>query len=196
MKWITYSLLAGILYAIGYLFYTQEVKYWVPTPVPENYQSVSLGSEVNLEEFQSSGKKFIHFYNPNCPCSKFNTKSYKALLKEYHKKFECYVVIQRTLDGLDDDDRSFLKELDVEVLVDLDKKIAKAYGVYATPQIVLVDEEDKIYYRGNYNQARYCTNLKTNFAKMAIDSMLTGSQYLFPAVAFTAYGCDLNRNTD
>ena len=84
----TYSSLGFILFLIGYLFYIQEIKYWIPTPIPQGFEHVALGSKVHLKSFNSPGKKFIHFYNPNCPCSKFNTRSYKDLLRKYRDKFD------------------------------------------------------------------------------------------------------------
>ncbi|MEM9341038.1 MAG: AhpC/TSA family protein [Bacteroidota bacterium] len=194
-KLVTYTSLVVIFSLIAAFFYIQEIQYWTPTPLPKGFKPIAIGTKVDLNLFRSSEKKLIHFYNPNCPCSKFNTPSYKALLKQYRHDFDCYVVIQKAIKGLDNKEADFLKELNVKIVVDLDKRLANAYGVYSTPQIVLVDEMDQIYYRGNYNQARYCTNPQTNFAKIAIDSMLRGSEYLFPSSAFTAYGCSLNRKT-
>ena len=188
--------LAVILGCITFLFYFQEVQYWLPTPIPKGFQTIAIGSEVELLDPHSGKKKFIHFYNPNCPCSKFNQENYRALLRDYNQKFDCYVVIQKTLDGLNDEEQTFLSGLGASLIVDTNKEIAKAFGVYATPQIVLTDESNKIYYRGNYNQSRYCTQPATNYAKIAIDSLLSHSQYLFPPPAFTAYGCDLNKPTD
>lgn len=191
----TVSLLGCVLLTIGYLFYSQELKYWMLTPIPKGFKSIDIGSEVDVDLIRSSDRKFIHFYNPNCPCSKFNTRSYKSLLRQYGNDFACYVVIQKSIKGLTGDEIEFLKKLNVEIVVDTDRHLANAYGVYSTPQIVLVDAMNHIYYRGNYNQARYCSSLATNYAKIAIDSMLRGTEYLFPKNAFSAYGCSLDRKT-
>ncbi len=185
-----------IITCIGYIFYTQELQYWLPTPVPEDYKEVPIGEFVSLENFNEGKKKFIHFYNPNCPCSKFNFTTYKELLKNYSGEFECYAVVQETLEGISQRDLDYLKKLNVTLIADEDKTIAKAMGVYATPQIVLLDEANSIYYRGNYNQSRYCTNAVTSYAQIAIDSLLVKSQFYFPATAFTAYGCPLERHAD
>lgn len=194
---IAHGSLVVISISIGVLFYQQEVKYWLPTEIPTDYVDVPLGTKVELSLVNVSGdrKKFFHFYNPNCPCSKFNFKSYKELLKNYSKDFDCYAVVQNSLGGVSEDTKQYLKSLGVKLIRD-DKSIANLLGVYATPQIVLLDQDDKIYYRGNYNQARYCTNKATNYAQIAIDSMLIKSQYHFPKNAFTAYGCTLERHTD
>ncbi len=195
-KIITGFILITILSSISYLFYQQEIKYWVPTPVPEDHVHIEIGTEVRFAGFVPEKKKFIHFYNPNCPCSKFNFASYKQLINDYQQHFELYAVVQETAEGIRSSELDYLKKLGVKLIVDQDKEIAKKFGVYSTPQVVLMDEEDKIYYRGNYNQTRYCTNKQSSFAKMAIDSLINGKTYLFPNTAFTAYGCSLERKTD
>ncbi len=181
---------------IGYIFYTQELQYWLPTPVPANYEEVPIGQLVSLNDFDEGRKKFIHFFNPNCPCSKFNFATYQELLKNYSKDFDCYAVVQNTLEGISAADLDYLRKLNVTLIADDNKRIATALGVYATPQIVLLDEDNNLYYRGNYNQARYCTNTATSFAQIAMDSLLVKSQFYFPATAFTAYGCTLEKHTD
>ena len=194
-KFIAYGTLTIIMATISYLFYHQEIQYWLPTPVPGDYQAVPFGTEVNLKFLQKGRKKFIHFYNPNCPCSRFNLQSYKSLLRNYHQDFDCYAIVQNTVEGVSGSNVDFLKELDVQLIADQDKKIAKQCGVYATPQIVLLDENNQVYFRGNYNKSRYCTQPATNYAKIAIDSMLSESYFVFPTSALKAYGCDLEKHT-
>ena len=47
-------------------------------------------------------------------------------------------------------------------------------------------------YRGNYNVTRYCRERETEFARLAIESVLSGrTPPPFPAAATTAYGCPL-----
>ena len=61
---------------------------------------------------------------------------------------DTYLVVQNTSEGLS---RSFKKELEdlkVKVIVDDQKTIAKSCGVYATPQIALIDINKKLYYKG------------------------------------------------
>ena len=178
------------------LFYIQEVRYWLPTPVPDNYKVVQTGAIVDIPTIQTGRKKFIHFYNPNCPCSKFNFSTYKSLIRDYHRDFDCYAVIQNTTKGMAETDLSYLKKLGVKVIADQNKAIAVACGVYSTPQVVLLDEQNHLYYRGNYNKTRYCTNPATNYAQTAIDSLLRETYYLFPVSATVSYGCDLERSTD
>ena len=73
-----------------------------------------------------------------------------------------------------------------------DQSIAAACGVYSTPQAVLLDTDHKLYYRGNYNKSRYCTDKKSNYAQMAIDSLLMKQHNpIFSQTALKSYGCSL-----
>src|SRR5882762_8640971 len=75
-------LLAGI---IG-LFWHNEWKYSLPTPVPTGYRNVPPGTKVGLQALQTGAIKkpvFLHFFNPDCPCSRFNMPHFRELVKKY-----------------------------------------------------------------------------------------------------------------
>ncbi len=88
------------------------------------------------------------------------------------------------------------KKFDAKIPVYFDQKIAKSCGVFSTPQAVLMDSSQKLYFRGNYNKTRYCTDAATNYAQQAIDSLLSHtSAPSFDALALRAYGCSLPKCT-
>ncbi|MEP6930797.1 MAG: AhpC/TSA family protein, partial [Flavobacterium sp.] len=61
---------------------------------------------------------------------------------------------------------------------------------------VIIDPSQNLYYRGNYNKTRYCTNADSNYAQMAIDSLLKQTlSPSFDALALRAYGCSLPKCT-
>lgn len=80
--------------------------------------------------------------------------------------------------------------LGIESVVDETGSIGQEAGVYSTPQAVLVDVEGRLYFRGNYNVSRYCAVRETEFARIALESMLAGKPAQpLTAAAATAYGC-------
>lgn len=182
---------------ISYLFWINEWKYHLPTPVPVNYTSVPTGTLIKLPEqlFADNSKPvFIHFFNPECPCSRFNIQHFKSLVKKYNHELNFAVVVMNSKEKY-----SIVKiqdEFDLNIPVIFDASIAKSCGVYSTPQAVILDANRKLYYRGNYNKSRYCTDVKSDYAKMAIDSLLNNN--LLPSFnkdALTAYGCTLSNCT-
>jgi thiol-disulfide isomerase/thioredoxin len=178
---------------ITYLFWKNEYKYTLPTPVPVNYKAVPIGAPIQLKGklALTSGKPiFIHFFNPDCPCSRFNIPHIESLVKKYGDRMAFTIVVI----GKDADytEKEIQDKFDLTVPVLFDKSIADACGVFSTPQAVILDVNHKLYYRGNYNRTRYCADEKTNFAQIAIDSLLNKSPNpTFDKLALKAYGCVL-----
>jgi hypothetical protein len=169
------------------LFWKQELKYALPTPVPRAYIPVMLQTSIRLPEAVNA-PVFLHFFNPECPCSRFNRKYFNQLIYQYKDKIKFKVVIPPYASL--EDAKSFF-DSDVEVILDT-HGWAKACGVYATPQAVIIDEKSQLFYRGNYNRTRYCTDPSTNYAEQALQAFVN-KQPLPPSamdeLARRAYGC-------
>lgn len=186
----------ALILAIGCLFWQNEFKYSLPTPVPQNYKNITMGSKIDLDQCCAYDNKpiFIHFFNPDCPCSRFNAPHVSALIKKYGDKINFKIVVLNK-------NRNFTIEeiqekFEAKIPVYFEKSIAEKCGVFSTPQAVLMDASHNLYYRGNYNKTRYCTDSQSNYAQMAIDSLLNKNMPpLFNALALRAYGCSLPKCT-
>ncbi len=192
IKIVVVSLLILIGASISFVFWKQELQYVTPTPVPHDYQPVTVNHTVELASLplkENHKPIHLHFFNPDCPCSRFNIDQFMSLVRTYNEEIDFYVVVP-TQEHQESVNIKF-KGI-VSVLVDPEQEIAREFGVYSTPQAVLVDTTGKLFYRGNYNRTRYCLDPKTNFAKMAIESIIAGeSAPDFHAEATTSYGCEL-----
>ena len=180
-----------IFIAIAGIFWHNEYAYSLPTPVPADYCKVMQGDAVNLEGKIGMHEKpvFLHFFNPACPCSKFNIPHFKSLVKKYHDEIDFAIVVLSNDESYSAADIRDKFNLDIPVY--FDEVIAKKCGVYSTPQAVLLND-NKLYYRGNYNKSRYCTAKNSNYAEMAIDSLLGNiSKPVFNQYALVSYGCTL-----
>jgi hypothetical protein len=83
-------------------------------------------------------------------------------------------------------------KFDLKIPVSFDSSIAAVCGVYSTPQAAIIDTNGRLYYRGNYNKSRYCTDKRSNYAQMAIDSLLSHhTNPIFSMAAIKSYGCEL-----
>ncbi|NIJ55456.1 DUF6436 domain-containing protein [Dyadobacter arcticus] len=184
--------LTMLLSSVGVLFWYNDWKYRLPTPVPANYVNVPPGTKIDLGKMiQSTGDKpvFLHFYNPECPCSRFNKSHFQSLVRSYGNSVHFVVVVLSdkaySADEIQD-------KLGLKIPVVFDESIATRCGVYSTPQAALIDKDQKLYYRGNYNASRYCTEEKTAYAKIALNGLLK-SQSLptLTAQALKSYGCTM-----
>lgn len=148
--------------------------------------------DLNLTPIQLDANRptFLHFFNPACPCSRFNLDHLRSLIQSHQAQVRFIAVLQGDQPNLRE---AFGKlGLNMESVIDLNGAIARAAGVYATPQAVLINRQGQLYYRGNYNSSRYCTTKETEFARIAIESLRDGKPHQpIPLEARTAYGCPL-----
>ncbi|MEX2336058.1 MAG: redoxin domain-containing protein [Fulvivirga sp.] len=134
------------LMIIGKIFWEQELKYTQPTPVPDGYTAIPVNQllDQNISLLQKSRRpKHLHFYNPDCPCSRFNMSHFSSLVRKYSKKIDFYIVLP-TAEHLEAIAAEFGNA--VPVIADPDDKLAKACGVYSTPQAVVIDTSGKLYF--------------------------------------------------
>jgi hypothetical protein len=192
-KWMVIAWLVILFSGISLLFWHNEYVYSLPTPVPVNYHAVPVGEFIDLDgklKLVENKPIFIHFFNPKCPCSRFNIPHVKSLVKQYGNRISFVIVV------ISKDSSYTIKEIqnkfDLKIPVLFDQSIAVSCGVYSTPQAVILDTHHKLYYRGNYNKSRYCTDKNSNYAQIALDSLLkNNSIQLFSELATKAYGCQL-----
>ncbi len=193
---IVCTILTAIFFVIGTIFWYQEGQYLLPTPVPENYASVAPKTLINLDSTiltePLSKPTLLHFFSPDCPCSRFNLKHFLALQKKYQDRVLFYAVVTDVEKAASA--RKMLDQ-DIVVLIDKDEKLARTCGVYSTPQAAILQADNTLFFRGNYNRARYCTDKNSNFVQMALDSLIARKNPpLFSPVATNSYGCVLSKN--
>jgi peroxiredoxin len=186
----------GLLFAgIGLIFWQQELKYLTPTPVPPGYKAVAVAEAVELPaelDVESGKPVLLHFFNPDCPCSRFNTQHFISLAREYGTRVTFGVILVGSHDTRPVVELLQRYELQLPVVADPEHQLAERSGVYATPQAVLIDAAGKLYYRGNYNRSRYCTDRSTNYVQRALEALCQNeAPPAFPLQATTAWGCEL-----
>ncbi len=173
--------------AMGAVFWQQELKYQLPTPVPAQYAAVPAGAPVNRTLLPRGSAYFLHFYNPDCPCSRFNARHIHSLIRQFSDSVSMYIVVASQVD-VSKAQREFGAE---KILVDSDNAIARMCGVYSTPQAAIIDHNGNLYYRGNYNRSRYCTAKASNFAELSLVALLNRQPSpAFGLMATQAYGCE------
>ncbi|CAG5068125.1 hypothetical protein DYBT9623_00854 [Dyadobacter sp. CECT 9623] len=180
-----------LLSVVGALFWYNDWVYQLPTPVPRNYVSVATGTRINLGQDINVSEKpvLLHFYNPECPCSRFNKSHFQSLVRSYGDKVQFTVVVlsdkKYSVEQIQD-------KIGLDIPVSFDQSLATRCGVYSTPQAALIDQEQQLYYRGNYNASRYCTDEKTAYAKIALDGLLKSESLpTLGTQALTSYGCSM-----
>jgi hypothetical protein len=181
-------LLILCIFGIIKVFWEQELQYAQPTPRPYGFAQTAFSQQLALPDSSGNGQAlFLHFFNPDCPCSRFNIKHVQQLIASYGKQITFKAIIPPYAD--EGRAREMLGDK-IPVIVDEDNRWAEACGVYSTPQAVIIDEGSVLYFRGNYNRSRYCTDPKTNYAELALIDFIKGRE--LPALdiyAIQSYGC-------
>jgi hypothetical protein len=194
---VTFSVLlvGACISGIGAIFWQQELKYALPTPIPADFIPVPLGTSIEISHpLIPDGPVFLHFFNPDCPCSKFNLSHLKFLRPKIEAQMTFVAIIPHFAD-----EKAARKQLGegTRIITDTSGSLAGACGIYATPQAVILDAQHTLYFKGNYNQSRYCTKKETSYAEMALGYFSAGKPApFFDALATTPFGCSTDPQTE
>ena len=175
------------------LFWYNEYRYTLPTPVPPHYKKIVNGRHIKLGkdlQFNNNKPIFLHFFNPDCPCSRFNIRHFKEIVQQYGNKanFAIIVITRQPFDA-----KAIQRKFELSIPVIHNPALAILCGVYSTPQAVIINGEGRLFYRGNYNRSRYCTDTQTAYARQAIDNLVNKrANSIKDLLATTAYGCQLS----
>lgn len=192
-KVLVISLLALIFATISLILWQAEFQYSLPTPIPEDYEEIFVGTCVDLPagiNLDPMGKaQFLHFFNPDCPCSRFNAGHFKYLYKTFSQELDFKVVIP---EGSSISKTQKLLERDISIIHDKEARWSHAVGVYSSPQAAIIDREGELYFRGNYNKARFCTLQGSNYAEISLKMLVKGLEApVWDFYATRSYGCQL-----
>lgn len=196
IKILLFTLLSVLAFSfVLWVFYEQEVKYALPTPIPENFIDVEIGETIQDEKVQAlvnHSSTLFHFYSFECSCSRFNMEQFQKIVKKYGGAITIKVILQS------DDTRDITRfkekyDMDVAVVLDHDGSISDLLGIYSTPQAVILNEASTIYFKGNYNKARFCTKSQTQYTEIALNYYLKGEKMPESILKEMSmpYGCSL-----
>lgn len=194
-KAVVISWLGIVVLGMALLFWHNEWVYNLPTPVPARYRAVYSGEKIDLSSImprRAEKPVFLHFFNPSCPCSRFNMPHFKELVKEYGHAVNFSIVVMSSKEYTE---KEIQEKYDLPIPVYFDSSIAASCGVYSTPQAVIINNDRQLHYRGNYNKSRYCTDKKSNYAQIALEALLHQRTVNPDVYATRAYGCQLPKCT-
>src|SRR5689334_1677786 len=137
-----------LLLVVGAFWY-QEGQYLLPTPRPPRLTQTAVGLPLALpaeilQKIQavSSRPTLLHFFNPACPCSRFNLDHIRQLRAAFRDKANLLIVVEG---GKGSDPEADLRRegLDAPVIADPSGEIAGHCGIYSTPQAVILDADGR-----------------------------------------------------
>lgn len=190
----TVAVLMGL---VGGAFWHEDMRYSLPTPRPAALVQPEIGTVLDLSDVADARDPrptLLHFFNPACPCSRFNLEHVRGLVAQFGRQVRFVAVLEDATTGADSRAAFARLEVGMPAVVDDGGDIAAACGVYSTPQAVLLEADGRLCFRGNYNITRYCADPATEFARLAIlDLLARRTPAAPPPESATAYGCELPR---
>ncbi len=193
--WRTVAVLASTLLCLTVAatsFWYQDWRYSLPTPRPPGLVQAAPGTAVEgeLPLPRTDGRPLLlHFTNPDCPCSRFARDQVRELVREFGEEVRFLAVVEVESGAGPPPDAT---GLGLEQLADPGGRLAARLGVYSTPQAVILAPDGTLWYRGNYNRARFCTQAESAYARLALAALVSGAaRPLFSEAATRAYGCAL-----
>ena len=186
------------LASIGFSLWRADWRYSLPTPRPPELVQPDCVEPALLARLRAAAgfcapaqPLLVHFGNPDCPCTRFN-REHVLELAQACRGFALQLALTELPEAEPAGGVAFDEELRLPALAENDGRIARALGVYSTPQAVLIDGAGRIYYRGNYNQSRYCRRADSAYVALALAALRAGRACPnFPPEALAAYGCEL-----
>src|SRR5215467_8413353 len=128
------ALLLALVVAV---FWYQDWQYSLPTPRPATLKQPALGMVLSVAEVlpgpvkrDPSRPMLLHFFNPGCPCSRFNLDHIRELTRAYGNRVNIVAVLEE--DSSEKLASGFRKlGLPIEAVVDSNRALATALGVYS-----------------------------------------------------------------
>jgi peroxiredoxin len=148
------------------------------------------GGRRRLSEFRGRKATVLYFWSIDCPCVDAVETRIKHLFVEYEAGKEREVRIV-AVDSHPEDTKEAIMEKMTRLrapylmLVDPTQEVARRLGAYQATEIVVLDANQRIRYRGAIDDA--LVKPKTPYVKPALDAILAGAR-VEPSVT-TAYGC-------
>lgn len=192
---------AALVALIARAFWVTDWQYSLPTPRPEGLVQIPVGSRPPLPSVIAALRRqdrplAINFANPKCPCTEFNLEQVRQLQQRFGGKVDFVTVLESRSDSAGAEKEFRSMHLRMPVVYDREGDVSAALGVYGTPQAAILDSRGRLYFRGNYNQSRYCTEESSEYVRLALIALAEGRALpALPAEATIAYGCPLPRRS-
>ena len=156
------------------------------------------GKTVSLSDFVDSPALVVIFMCNHCPFVIHLADHIAAFAKEYQDKGATVVGISSNdvanypQDGIDKmKDEAAARDYTFPYLFDEDQSIAKAYRAACTPDFYVFDKNQKLVYRGQFDESRPKTDIPVTGAdlKAAVDAVLVGQPV--PEKQYPSIGCNI-----
>ena len=168
------------------------------TPAPEFKLPDATGKVMHFSDFNEERGLLLMFISNHCPYVKMLRKDLAQLGKEYQQHCISVVAIgSNDVDNYPDDSPAKMIDDIMEFgytfpyLYDESQEVAKAYHAACTPDFFLFDGDRRLYYRGQFDDARPGNGVEVTGRDLrnALDRLLAGETA--PEEQKASMGCNI-----
>jgi peroxiredoxin len=151
------------------------------------------GVEKTLGLLKGSNGTVIIFISAKCPVVKGYNERMEKLATDYAARGIKVIGINSNSTESADDMKAHAADnkLSFVMLQDKGNKIADKLGASVTPEVFLLDANNKLVYHGRIDNSRSGTNIESNDLRDAMDAMLSGKP--ITKTQADAFGCSIKR---
>jgi peroxiredoxin len=149
---------------------------------------VVSGRTVTAESLDPTKPVLVLFICAHCPFTRHIGPAVRLLSRTYRDRVNLLAISANDITQVPEDSPEGLKRLASELdwpqpfLYDESQNVARAFGAECSPECYLYDRSRQLVYRGQIDESRPATGLKTLFAKepngapvrAALDALLSG----------------------
>jgi len=164
-------------------------------PAPDFALKDQNGKTVKLSDFKSK-IVVIHWFNDSCPFIErhYEAKTFTAIDDKYRDKGVIQLAVDSTgANSAAEDDRKWVAShgLKYPILIDSDRKVARAYDAKTTPHMFVIGRDGKLAYQGAIdNDPEGNKPGRVNYVAKALDELLAGKPVSEPETK--SYGCGVS----
>ena len=203
--WFALPLVALWLAGTVYAFWWFEFRHLRPfeleaTERAESFSGEGLATALAglLPEGERTTATLFHFWDPACPCSRFNELHVRELRERYAAEGIRFAVIPRPgrFDSGEEARRAAAEQFGEVELVELSEARFRELPVPSAPALAILDAADDeppaLAYFGPYSVGAVCSSSTGTFAESTLDELLAGKRpRQLNTVAFGCF-CELN----
>jgi len=151
------------------------------------------GKQHSLASLKGTKGTALIFVSTQCPVSNAYNERMAKLAADYQAKGINVVGINsnKAEDAANITKHAGENNLSFVILKDAGNKIADQLGAQVTPEVFLLDGDNKLVYRGRIDDAKSGANITANDTRDAMDAVIAGSPV--KTAQAKAFGCSIKR---
>ncbi|PSL16201.1 hypothetical protein CLV44_102124 [Marinobacterium halophilum] len=167
--WLSLALVIIWMIAMGFAFWWFQLRWYQPL---EDLTGDALFDSTRLQASQTrpdAALEIVHFYDGNCPCTRFNTPHVQALSQQYRSDDVRLRVLVPSADQLDKVRQLFPHA---------EHAVATPQNAPpASPSALVISRELGAQYLGPWSPGAVCNARSGDYVAQVLDQLLTGKRH-------------------